>query len=78
MNEQEIRNLIRDLRAQFKKAYKGKSEDDIDHMILDMFFKSYCDDKICREDLETLTIAMGYEPVKKVLDEIERQKKGGK
>ncbi len=78
MNEQEIRAFLKKLREQLHNKYKNKDDEEIDAIILDGFFKSYLDDEMCRNDLEVLTLAMGYEPKKEVLDEIDRQKNGGK
>lgn len=74
MNDKEIRTLIKQLRQQFKAANKKKSDEEIDKMILDMFFKAFCDDKLIRSDLETLTNAMGYEVNDDILDEVEKEK----
>ena len=81
MNEKEIRELIIQLRKQFKAKFKNKSDEEIDQMILDMFFKAYCEDELSREDLTTFTELMGYEVKEDILDEIENEKKkikGGK
>ena len=78
MNEKQINAMLKQLRAQFKKQNPGKSAEQIDEMILDLFFKMYCYDKMDRHDLTTLTEAMGYEVKDDVLDEIEKEKEGGK
>lgn len=78
MNEKEIKQLIKQLRNQFRAKFKDKSEEEIDGMILDMFFKAFCEDKMSREDLTVLTEVMGYEAKKEILDEIEKEKKGEK
>ena len=77
MNEKEIRKLIKDLKTQFSKSFPNKKEEEIEKMILDMFFKAYCEDKMCREDLTTLTEVMGYEVDDEILDQIEQEKKEG-
>ena len=77
MNEKQIEMLIKQLRQQLKSKHKTKTDDEIDKMILDMFFGAFIDDKISREDLCALTIALGYEPREDILDEIEKEK-GGK
>ena len=76
MNEKQIRELIAQLRQQFKAKNRDKSDEEIDKMILDVFFKAYCEDKMDREDLTTLTKVLGYQVNDEILDEIEREKKG--
>ena len=76
MNEKQIRELIAQLRQQFKARNRDKSDEEIDKMILDVFFKAYCEDKMDREDLTTLTEVLGYQVNDEILDEIEREKKG--
>ena len=78
MNHREIMQLIKQMREQFKRSCPSKSDEEIDKMILDVFFKAYCEDKMDREDLTTLTNALGYGINKEILDEIEREKRGGK
>ena len=51
MNEKQIRELIAQLRQQFKARNRDKSDEEIDKMILDVFFKAYCEDKMDRADL---------------------------
>ena len=76
MNEKQIRELIAQLRQQFKAKYRSKSDEEIDKMILDVFFKAYCEDKMDRENLTTLTEVLGYQVNDEILDEIEREKNG--
>ena len=76
MNEKQIRELIDQLKKQFKAKYSNKSDEEIEQMILDVFFQAYCEDKMSREDLTTLTEFMGYEVKGEILDEIEKEKKG--
>ena len=78
MNEKEIKQLIKDLKTQFEKRYPDKSEEEIEHMILDVFFQAYCEDKMDRADLTTLTNVLGYEVKDEILDQIEKEKKEGK
>lgn len=78
MNEKEIQQLIKQMRQQFGSIKKGSSEEEIDQMILDVFFRGYCEDKMSREDLTTLTSALGYEVKDEILDQIEKEKKEGK
>ena len=77
MNEKEIKQLIKQMREQFSSIEKGKSEEEIDQMILDVFFRGYCEDKMSREDLTALTAALGYEVNDDVLDQIEKEKEEG-
>ena len=74
MNEKEIKQLIEDMKNQFSKAYPKKSEEEIEEMILDVFFKAYCEDKMDREDLTTLTNALGYEIKDEILNQIEKER----
>lgn len=76
MNEKEIKTLIKQLKQQFKKQYPNKSDEEVEKMILDVFFQAYCEDKMNREDLTTLTMVMGYSVNDDVLDQIEKEKKG--
>ena len=76
MNERQIKELIAQLRQQFKVRNRDKSDEEIDKMILDVFFKAYCEDKMDREDLTTLTEVLGYQVNDEILGEIEREKKG--
>lgn len=78
MDEKQIKLLIKDFRLSFKKRYPNSTDEEIDHMILDVFFQAYCEDKMDRHDLTVLTDFLGYEVVDDVLDEIEKEKKGGK
>ena len=78
MNEQEIRQFIKQLRDQFSAKFKGESEEEIDKRILDMFFEVFCDDKMSRGDLTVLAELMGYEVKEEILDEVEKEKRGDK
>lgn len=78
MNEKEIETLITQMRQQFKKHFPKKSDLEIDKMILDVFFKAFCEDKMSREDLTTLTNFMGFETNEEILDEVEKEKKAHK
>ena len=78
MNKKEILQLISDLRTQFKKAYPKKTDEEIDKMILDVFFEAYVSDTMDRHDLTILTNALGYGVNEEVLDQIEIDKKEGK
>lgn len=78
MNEQEIKVLIKQLKEQFKSKYPNKSNEDIEHIILDLFFQMFCEDKMDRQDLTTLTRALGYEVNDDILDQVEQEKKGCK
>ena len=75
MNEQQIRATIKQLQQQLGKKYKAKTEEEINEMILDMFFQAFCEDHISREDLTAFTEIMGYRVNDDILDEIEKQKK---
>ena len=74
MEEKEIELIIKELRAQYKKANKGKTDEEVDRIILDVYFKAFCEDRIDRESLCGLVERMGYEPNEEVLDQIEKEK----
>ena len=78
MNEKQIELLIKQLKQQFKKKRPNSTEEDIEHMILDLFFQMFCEDKMDRKDLTTLTEALGYQVKDDILDEVEKEKKGGR
>lgn len=78
MTEKQAIATINQIKAQLKVKYKGKSDEEIDEMVLDMFFKAYCEDHICKEDLIALTELMGYKVKMSVIKQIEKKKKGGK
>ena len=78
MNAKEIKQLINNLKIYYKNKYPKKNEEEIEHMVLDVFFQMFCEDKMNREDLETLTKALGYEVNKEVLDQVEKEKKARK
>jgi len=63
MNDEEIRKTIEEVKAQVKAKPENqeKSEDEIDEMILDGFFKAYTEGKMSKEDLEAIAGTMGYE-----------------
>ena len=78
MNEKEIYALIDQLRQQFRKINKNASEEEIDKMILDVFFQAYVEDEMDRDDLRTLTNALGYETNEDVLDQVDADKRNRK
>lgn len=63
MNDEEIRSNIEQIKAQVKAKPENqdKSEDEIDELVLDSFFKAFTEGKLSKEDLENLAGAMGYE-----------------
>lgn len=63
MNDEELRSTIEQVKAQVKAKPENaeKSEDEVDEMILDEFFKSYTEGKMSKEDLGAIADAMGYE-----------------
>ncbi len=75
MNNEQINQLIKQMRQQFKSQFKNKNEEEIDKMILDIFFQAYCENKMDRQDLKTLTNALGYEVNDKVIDKIEKERR---
>ena len=64
MNDEELRATIEEIKAQVKAKPENaeKSEDEIDEMILDAFFKAYTEGEMSKEDLMGIAQAMGYEP----------------
>lgn len=64
MKDEEIRSTIEQIKAQVKAnpENKDKSDDEIDELILDSFFKTYTEGGMTKEDLLGLAEAMGYEP----------------
>ena len=63
MNPEEIRSTLEQIKAQVKAKPENaeKSEDEIDEMILEAFYKAYTDGKMTKEDLGGLAEALGYE-----------------
>ena len=78
MNEKEIRQTVNAVREEYKKHFPNKTQEERDQLLLDSFFKAYCEDQMDREDLTVLASVMGYEVDKKILDKIEKEKKRGK
>ena len=63
MTDEEIRSTLEQIKAQIKAKpeNQNKSDDEIDEMILDSFYKAYTEGKMSKEDLGGLAQAMGYE-----------------
>ena len=63
MNPEEIRSTLEQIKAQVKAKPENaqKSDDEIDEMILESFYKAYTDGKMTKEDLGGLAEMMGYE-----------------
>lgn len=63
MNDEEIRSTLEQIKAQVKAKpeNQNKSDDEIDEMILESFYKAYTDGKMTKEDLGGLAQALGYE-----------------
>ena len=74
MNEKEVMKTLNQIKKQLKEKHSDKSDEEIDEMMLDAFFKAYCDNQMSREDLMALTIVMGYEVNEEVLDQVEKEK----
>lgn len=75
MDEKEIMQVIADLRRETKARFPNKTEEEVDEFILDdMFFRAFCEDRLPREDLEVLAMAMGYQPNPEILDQVEKEK----
>ena len=78
MNENELLETLNQIRQQVKIKNPGKTDDEVDEMILDAFFESYCEDKMDVEDLCGLAQAMGYEVNEEIIEQMEKEKKGRK
>ena len=74
MEKEEIEEVQNQIKQQMKEKYADKTEEEIEHMMLDSFFQGYCEGQMSREDLTALTIVMGYSVVDEVLDEIEKER----
>ena len=63
MNDKELRETLKAIKAQVKAKpeNKGKSDEEIDRILLDGFFQAFCDGKMSRNDLAAITQALGYE-----------------
>jgi len=63
MDNEELRSTLEQIKAQVKAKpeNKDKTEDEIDGMILDSFYKAYTQGQMTKEDLGGLAEAMGYE-----------------
>ena len=70
MNEEELVETLKQIKEAVwaKPENKDKTEDQIDEIILDGFFQSFCDGKITKEDLCAIAVAMGYEPTEEFLN----------
>ena len=75
MNDEELRQTMKEMHEAFKQKFPKKSDEEIDQMMLDMFFKAFCEDKMYKEDLMAITYVLGYTPREDILDEIEREKR---
>ena len=73
MNEKEIYELINQLREYFKSEHKDKTDEEIDRIILNMFISMHRDDKMSKEDLITLSIALGYELDEEKIESIKKK-----
>ena len=63
--------VLSQIKAQVKAKpeNRNKTEEEIDEIILDGFFKAFCDGKISREDLVAIAEAMGYEPTEEFMND---------
>lgn len=67
--------FLENTKKQFKEKYPNKTDEKIEHMMLDMLFQAYCEDVIDRHALTVLTEGLGYEVIDEVLDKVEKEKK---
>lgn len=74
LTNEQIKALTKEMRQTFGRSCRGKTEKEIDELILHAFFVSFCEDNISREDLTKLTKEMGYEVNDDVLDQVEKDK----
>ena len=77
MDEKEITKTIKKLKQHYKTKYPEMSKEEIDREVLDVFFQAFCQGKLDRNDLTTLTNAMGYMVKDEILDQIEKEMKEG-
>lgn len=63
MNDEELRMNVEEIKAQVKAKpeNKDKSDDEIDEILLEGYFKAYTDGKLSKDDLENIIGSMGYE-----------------
>ena len=79
MTEKELKQTI----AAIKKAVtnkpenKGKTEEEIDKILLDGFFDAFVEGKLSKDDLCAIAVALGYEPQEDILDLVEKELKKG-
>ena len=70
--------FLENTKKQYKEQFPNKTDEEIEHMVLDMLFHAYCEDVIDRHALTVLIEGLGYEVVDEVLDKVEKEKKEGK
>ena len=75
MNKQEIEELIKQLKEGLKRANPNATDKEIEKMIMDIFFNAFVSGTMDRDDLKTLSAALGYEVIDEVLDEVEKEMK---
>lgn len=78
MNHNEaIYNALMQIKAQLKEKpeNKGKSDEEIDKIMLDGFLKAFDNGEIDKDSLLGIMDLMGYEPTKEFLKEISKKKK---
>lgn len=74
-NEQ-ILQIINEIRKQLKakKENRGKSDDEIDRIILDGFLKAFDEGEVDKESFLGIMDLMGYEPTEEFLEAISEEK----
>lgn len=80
MEQAELKSTIDQIIAQVKAKpeNKGKSQEEIEKIVLDGFLKSFDEGEITRDDLEGITLVMGYEFTPEFAQELDAKDKEGK
>jgi len=76
-HNEEIYNVLMQIKAQLKEKpeNKGKSDEEIDKIMLDGFLKAFDNGEIDKDSLLGIMDLMGYEPTKEFLKAISKKKK---
>lgn len=80
MEQAELKSTIDQIIAQVKAKpeNKGKNQEEIEKIVLDGFLKSFDEGEITRDDLEGITLVMGYEFTPEFAQELDAKDKEGK
>lgn len=80
MEQEELKSTIDQIIAQVKAKpeNKDKNQEEIEKIVLDGFLKSFDEGEITRDDLEGITLVMGYEFTPEFAQELDAKDKEGK